>query len=478
MGLFDFFKKSKDVQDLRNKKILVLGLSKSGIAAAKLAKRHGANVYLSEGNDVSQDRLHLVEELRELGINVEYGGHSDKFILNSNLAVTSPGIPPHSDIIKKLNSHRIKTISELEFASSENGENKSPKQFITITGTNGKTTTTALTEFILKKAGLRAKACGNIGLPASDLVDEKDLDWLVCEASSFQLEMTENFDSYVSVWTNFTPDHIDWHNGLENYFNAKTKAFKYATVSVLNANDQKLLEFAANLKNNNKFGEDSVFFFDGNIGDNCCYIENGEIKYKELGAVETIIKLCDCPLIGHHNYQNIMCAIICAKLVCNSNGISTADTETIRKAIMEFKAPEHRLEKVREFNGITFYNDSKATNPEASIVAINSFNNLDVTLIAGGRDKNTDLTEFCDSIKKHIKTVILIGEATERFEKNLIKNGFTNIIKEQSMESAIDKSISLKPDVVLLSPACASFDMFSSYEHRGEVFKDYVLSRI
>ena len=165
-----------------------------------------------------------------------------------------------------------------------------------------------------------------------------------------------------------------------------------------------------------------------------------------------------------------MCGIICAKLCGMEN-------EDIKEGIISFKAPEHRLEKVREMNGITFYNDSKATNPEASIVAIDSFNNTDVALILGGRDKNTDLTEMCDSINKHIKTVLLIGEATERFEENLKKNGFDNIIKEDSLENAIDKAISLKPDVVLLSPACASFDMFNSYEHRGEVFKEYVLSK-
>lgn len=476
MGLFDFFKKSKYVQDLRGQKILVLGLSKSGIAAAKLAKRHGADVYLSEGNDVSKDRLHLVEELKELGINVEYGSHSDKFISKSDIAVTSPGIPPHSDIIQKLKSYNIETISELEFAYRENDKNKTPKQFITITGTNGKTTTTSLTEFILKKAGLKAKACGNIGIPASDLVDEEDLDWLVCEASSFQLDMTKYFGSFVSVWTNFTPDHIDWHNGLENYFNAKTKAFKYSSFSVLNAKDEKLVEFANTLKNDN-MGGDSVFFFDGNIGDNCCYIEDDEIKFKELGDVETVIKLSDCPIIGHHNYQNIMCAIICANLAGNYND-TTTDNETIKNAIMEFKAPAHRLEKIVEKNGITYYNDSKATNPEAAIVAINSFNNSDVALIAGGRDKNTDLTEFCESVKGHIKTVILIGEATERFETELRKNGFDNIIREKTIQSAIDHATGLKPDVVLLSPACASFDMFTGYEQRGDVFREYVLSRV
>ena len=195
-------------------------------------------------------------------------------------------------------------------------------------------------------------------------------------------------------------------------------------------------------------------------------IKDGAIWYGD----EEIIKLEDCPLVGHHNYQNIMCGIICAKLCEMEN-------EDIREQIMSFKAPEHRLEKVREMNGITFYNDSKATNPEASIVAIDSFNGVDVALILGGRDKNTDLTEMCKSINKHIKTVLLIGEATERFEENLLKNGFSNIIKEGSMEEAIDKAISLNPDVVLLSPACASFDMFKSYEHRGDVFKEYVLSK-
>ena len=165
-----------------------------------------------------------------------------------------------------------------------------------------------------------------------------------------------------------------------------------------------------------------------------------------------------------------MCGIICAKLCGMEN-------EDILEGIKSFKAPEHRLEKVKEINGITFYNDSKATNPEASIVAIDSFNNVNVALILGGRDKNTDLTEMCKSINKHITTVLLIGEATERFEENLKKNGFDNIIKEETLESSIDKAISLKPDVVLLSPACASFDMFKSYEHRGEVFKEYVLSK-
>lgn len=442
------------------KKVLVLGLSKSGIAAAKLAKKHGAVVYLTEGKDVTSENLYKVEELKNLGINVEYGTHSDEFINKADLVVTSPGIPPHSEIIQRIRKQNIPVISELELAYRE-----CDIPFIIITGTNGKTTTTALTEHILARK-LNVKACGNIGQPPCNIADE-NLDYFVCEASSFQLEMSTSLKPFISVWTNFTPDHIDWHQGLENYFKAKARVFlkpQAPKYSVLNAKDERLLEFA-------KQAQGEVFMFAGNIGNNCCYEEDGEIVFKKGGVEEKIIKLSECPLLGEHNYQNIMCAIICAKLT----GI---DNATIKQAIIDFKAPAHRLEKIISKNGITYYNDSKATNPEAAIVAINSFNNVDVALIAGGRDKNTDLTEFCDSVKKHIKTVVLIGEATERFEENLKRNGFNNIIREKTMQSAIDKCIEIHPDVVLLSPACASFDMFTGYEQRGDVFREYVLSRV
>ena len=435
-------------------------MSKSGIAAAKFAKKHGAVVYLTEGKDVTPENLYKVDELKNLGINVEYGAHSDEFINNADLVVTSPGIPPHSEIIQRIRKQNIPVISELELAYRE-----CDIPFIIITGTNGKTTTTALTEHILARK-LNVKACGNIGQPPCNIADE-NLDYFVCEASSFQLEMSTSLKPFISVWTNFTPDHIDWHQGLENYFKAKARVFlkpQAPKYSVLNAKDERLLKFS-------KQAQGEVFMFAGYIGNNCCYEKNDEIIFKKGGVEEKIIKLSECPLLGEHNYQNIMCAIICAKLT----GI---DNATIKQAIMDFKAPAHRLEKIISKDGITYYNDSKATNPEAAIVAINSFNNVDVALIAGGRDKNTDLTEFCDSVKKHIKTVVLIGEATERFEENLKKNGFDNIIREKTMQSAIDKCIELHPDVVLLSPACASFDMFTGYEQRGDVFREYVLSRV
>lgn len=443
-------------------KVLILGLSKSGISAAKFLAKKGYDVYLTEGIDKGSSQEAQINELKELGIKVECGIHSDEFINGSAFAVTSPGIPLKSEIFKRLNEKNIKIISEIELAYLNT---KTP--FIAITGTNGKTTTTALVSHILSK-NFSAPVCGNIGVPPTSLIEENH-DFLVCEISSYQAQMTYDFKAKYACWTNFTPDHIDWHGGLENYFNAKAKIFlppQEPEFAILNAQDSKLVELSEKCKN--------IVWFDylkecSNQGDETaqyCGIKDNAIWYNN----EKIISIEECPLVGHHNYQNIMCGIVIAKLAGMGN-------EDIRERIMSFKAPEHRLEKVREMNGITFYNDSKATNPEASIVAIDSFNNKDVALILGGRDKNTDLTEMCKSINKHIKTVFLIGEATERFEKNLKKNGFSNIIKERTLEEAIDKAISIKPDVVLLSPACASFDMFNSYEHRGEVFKQYVLSK-
>ena len=434
-----------------SEKVLILGLSKSGISAALAVNKKGGNVYITEGKEPKEEFLDKIDELQSKGIHIETGGHTDAFIEGADYAITSPGIPPKSEIFQKLNDKGIPIISEIEYAYKN-----TDIPFIVITGTNGKTTTTALVSHILSK-NYSAPACGNIGVPPSSLIDGKH-DFLVCEVSSFQAEMTKTFKARIACWTNFTPDHIDWHGGLENYFRAKAKLFlglQAPEYAILNAQDAKLAEFAKQCKN--------VVMIDDNKD---CYIKDDAIYFKD----EKIITLRDCPLIGHHNYQNIMCGIAITKLLGMKN-------EDIRERIMSFTPPEHRLEKVREMNGITFYNDSKATNPEASIVAIDSFDNVDVALILGGRDKNTDLTQMCDSINKHIHTVLLIGEATQRFEENLIKNGFSNIIKEGSMEKAIDKAISLNPDVVLLSPACASFDMFKSYEHRGEVFKEYVLSK-
>lgn len=442
-----------------DKKVLIMGFSVSGKSAARYLAQHGANVFITEGNEAKKEDKKEIKELNLLGIKTEFGKHSDKFIDGAYVAIISPSIPKDSELYKKVKEKNIQIISEIEFAYKETG-----KPFIGITGTNGKTTVTALTSHILSSE-YNAPACGNIGVPPTSLLDS-DTDYFVCELSSFQMEHTEAFKAQIACWTNFTPDHITWHGTLENYFDAKAKLFKNptaATFAVLNGADEKLLELS-------KKSSGTVFLFDKETDDNCCYIKNQGIYFKRRGKEEFIINLSECPLIGHHNYQNIMCGVTIAKIIGISN-------EHIQQKIRDFIVPEHRLEKVREFNGITFYNDSKATNPEASIVAINSFNNTDVTLIAGGRDKLTTLEEFCESVKQHIKTVILIGEATERFESELKKSGFDNIIKTETLEAAVDKAIELKPDNVLLSPACASFDMFKGYEERGTVFKNYVLSK-
>lgn len=448
------------MNEWNGRKTLILGLSKSGISAAKYLRKHGADVFITELRLEKEEDTLKIKELNALGIQVEMGQHSEEFIQNSYIAITSPGIPPYSEIFKKLKQENIPIISEVELAYRE-----SQKPFIAITGTNGKTTTTALTAHILNEQYI-AKACGNIGNPPCDFLDE-EIDYFVCEMSSYQIAMSNSFKARIACWLNFTPDHLDWHGGLDNYFDAKAKLFvapQNPAFAIFNGADKKLLEFSKEV--NDPLSE--VFLFAKEVEDNCCYIKNDAIYFKENKKEERIIDIKDCPLVGEHNYQNIMCAIVVAKIVGLNN-------EKVVSAIKKFKAPEHRLEFVRKFNGINFYNDSKATNPEAAIVAIKSFNDKDVVLIAGGRDKNTDLTEFCQEIKKHIKTVILIGEASERFAQSLNKNGFDNIIFEKTLESAIDKSIELNPQIILLSPACASFDMFKSYEERGKVFKDYVL---
>lgn len=442
-----------------DKKVLIMGFSMSGKSAAKYLARHGADVFITENREQKEEDLKDIQELEGLGIKIEFGGNSDEFLNDSYMAIVSPSVPKESELYKKVQEKNIQIISEIELAYKETG-----RPFIGITGTNGKTTVTALTSHILSSE-YKAPECGNIGVPPTSLLDN-DVDYFVCELSSFQMEHTNAFRAQIACWTNFTPDHITWHGTLENYFDAKAKLFRNPTASafaVLNGADEKLLEFSKTVGG-------TVFLFDKEVDDNCCYIKDESIFYKRNGKEEFIIKLADCPLIGHHNYQNIMCCVIMAKIIGISN-------EHIQERIKDFVVPEHRLEKVREYNGITFYNDSKATNPEASIVAINSFNNTDVALIAGGRDKLTTLDEFCESVKQHIKTVILIGEATERFEEALKKSGFDNILKADTMESAIDKAIELKPNNVLLSPACASFDMFKGYEERGTVFKNYVLSK-
>ncbi len=442
-----------------DKKVLILGLSRSGISAAKFLNSKGAECFITEFKPATEKDLETIKELERLGIKVETGGHSDEFINDSYIAVTSPGIPPHAPIFKRLEENKISVTSEVELAYLE-----TVTPFVAITGTNGKTTTTSLISHILNSEFI-APECGNIGVPPTSLIDNKN-DYLVCEMSSYQTEMSPTFRPQIACFLNFTPDHIDWHNGLENYFNAKAKIFadyKQPAFSIFNALDEKVFEFGSNYS-----GE--KYFFGKEFEKNCAYIKNEAIYFKK-SIEEEIIKLSDVPLVGEHNYQNIMCAVIVAKIIGLEN-------EKIAEQIKSFKAVEHRIEFVANVTGKDFYNDSKATNPEASIFAIKSFENKSLTLIAGGRDKNTDLTEFCNMINNHVNHVILIGEAAQRFNQELEKINYHNVIFANSLQEAVDKALELDNQVVLLSPACASFDMFENYEKRGEVFKEYVSSKI
>ncbi len=443
-----------------DKKVLVLGLSKSGCAAARYLSGKGADCFITEFKHLQEKDRELVFELEKEGIRVETGGHSDEFINDSYIAITSPGIPPKSEIFSRLKEKNIPVIGEVELAYLE-----ATSPFVAITGTNGKTTTTYLTSHILSSE-YEAPVCGNIGVPPTSLI-EKNPDYYVCEVSSFQLDSAPTFRPQIACFLTFTPDHLDWHGGLQNYFDAKASIFqnyKQPMYAVFSGADETIYRFSKQYS-----GE--KFIYAKELRRNCCYMKDGTIFFKREKE-EEIIKLDEISLVGEHNYQNIMCAIVVAKLIGISN-------ENIRERIKSFKAVEHRIEYTATVNGKAFYNDSKATNPEASFVAIKSFEGKKLTLIAGGRDKNTDLTEFCKSyINPYVSTVILIGEATQRFKENMETNGFNNIILAGSMEEAIDISLTLDNEIVLLSPACASYDMFNSYEHRGEVFKNYVQSKL
>ncbi len=446
-----------EVNNLRNKKVLILGFSKTGIAAAKYFKKRGVDVYISESSELKEKNRDIYEELTKEGIKIEFGGHSDEFIDGSIFCILSPSIPQDSIALQKLRERNINYFSDIEYCSFTQRE-----KMIAITGTNGKTTTTALTSFILSKQFL-APYCGNIGISPIEYLDS-GVDYFVVEASSYQLFYSNSFAPKIGIFCNLTPDHILWHKSLDNYFEAKAKMFRNMdenSFAILNYDDPKTRQLGKEIKA-------KVYYFSLNKQDfeNCIYLDDGKI----ILDGEEIIKANELKIIGPHNIQNAMCAILASK-------IAGMETEKIANALREFNSIEHRLEFVRTIEGTDYYNDSKGTNPEASIVAINSFKDKDVVLIAGGRDKMTSLDDFVNAVKEKISKVILIGEATKRFREALSSKGYLNIVNAKTLEEAIDIASLGRPDVVLLSPACASFDMFESYEKRGEAFRNYVLSK-
>lgn len=443
--------------NLKNKKVLILGFSTTGIAAAKYFQSQGADVYLSEFNKKSDKDQNEIDKLLSLNIKIEFEGHSDEFINNADFCILSPSIPFDSPIIKKLEEKNIKYFSDIEYISFDDNE-----KIVLITGTNGKTTTTALTSHILSKK-FKAPYCGNIGISPFEYKN-KNVDYYVIEASSYQLYYSNTLKPKIGIFCNLTPDHILWHKNIENYFEAKAKPFRNMSeddFAILNYDDEYLKRLGSEIKA-------KVYYFslEKQNFENCIYLENNKIIFKN----EEIIDINQMQIVGPHNVQNAMCSIISAKIL----GL---DNSTIAEALKSFKAIEHRLEFIRTIDGTDYYNDSKATNPEASIVAINSFENKKVVLIAGGRDKKTSLKDFIEAVKSKISKVVLIGEAKARFRQELSESGYLNIVNSKTLEEAIDIASLDRPDIVLLSPACASFDMFENYEKRGEAFKNYVLSK-
>lgn len=437
--------------------MVVLGLSRTGEASARYLRNEGAECTISESRKPSEQDKLKIKELERLGIKVEIGENKDETILRADLIVTSPGIPPQSPLIKMIRQNNIQLISEPELCFIE-----SSIPIIAVTGTNGKTTTTTLISDILKDAEYKAPACGNIGYPIINEIT-KDNDFLVAEISSFQLEYSQTFKPQLAVFLNCTPDHVDWHGSEEEYIRVKTdfiRGHRATLWQVLNAQDKILLDIGTN-------SISDIYWFGKEMKDKCCFISDNTFVVKEKDLIIPVLPIEDIQLKGEHNYQNVMASIAAARTI----GI---DFESIANTVRSFKSVEHRLEYVDTIEGIAFYNDSKATNCDATIWALKAFEDEKIVLIAGGRDKGTDLTELIGLVQKHVKAVILIGEATERFAQALEASNFNEVYKASTLEEAVDKGFKLNAGPVVLSPACASYDMFKNFEERGHVFKDIV----
>lgn len=449
--------------ELKGKKVLVVGLGKSGLAAALFLRQRGAQVTVSDirsAEKLGRDIPALIEQ----GIMVEAGGHGLLTFRRQDLIVVSPGVPTNTPELAQVRKLGLPIIGELELAA----------QFLkgktlAITGSNGKTTTTALCGEILAAGGLNVQVGGNIGVPVIALVDEsRDDGWSVLEVSSFQLETTEQFHPQIAAILNITPDHLDRHGSFENYVAAKERIFANQTAEdalVLNADDDAAHRAAARARSR-------VYWFSRKrVVRQGAFVLNGAILYRESeqSAPEKILDVAAIPLKGDHNVENVLAAVCTARLA----GVAS---EAIRAAVEKFRAVEHRLEFVANVNGVDYYNDSKATNVDAAMKAIAAFPG-GVHLILGGKDKNSDYTLMRPLLETRVKAVYTIGAAAEKIAGQV--KGVTALVSAGTLEAAVDAAAKAAQagDVVLLAPACSSFDQFENYEHRGRVFKDLVAAR-
>lgn len=448
------------MMELKNKRVLVVGLGKSGLSAAIFLRAKGARVTVSD----TRSAVALAKEIPALldaGIMVESGGHGLLTFRRQDLIVVSPGVPMETPEVKQAVAFGLPVIGELELASRF-----LQGRIVAITGSNGKTTTTSLTGKIFLDAGLPTLVGGNIGLPVIDLVAQSTPETTnVLEVSSFQLETVEDFRPRIAVVLNITPDHLDRHGTFANYAAAKTRITERQQADdflVLNAEDKATQMVALKTKA-------QIFWFSNRRQiKQGAFVHGESIVFipKEGAAAEPIMPVSEIHLKGTHNVENVLAAVCAARLA----GVSAI---SIRAAVRDFKAVEHRLELVKTIGGVEFYNDSKATNVDATMKAVNSFRG-GIQLILGGKDKDSDYTLMADLLKERVKAVYTIGAAAEKIERQL--HGVVKMVQAGTMQVAIAEAAkaAVAGDVVLLSPACSSFDQFDNYEHRGQVFRQLV----
>jgi UDP-N-acetylmuramoylalanine--D-glutamate ligase len=447
---------------LRGKKVLVVGLARSGVAAAALLTRKGAQVTVTDVKPESD--LTGFSDLLDSTVGLKLGGHDTEDFLASDLVVLSPGVPTSLPEIQQAISNGIPVISEVELAYRF-----LTGTFIGVTGSNGKTTTTTLLGQILKSAGLTSIVAGNIGDPMSGFVTDEQSGpedtVYVIELSSFQLETISRFRCDVSVILNITPDHLDRYSGFSAYAAAKERILLNQTsndFAVINRDDP------TSWKLSDSVNAHLFPFSKGTRLEEGAFIEGGKIIIRREGGVEEVMPVSSVSLKGEHNLENVLAAVAVASLL----GVSR---EPMSRAISSFSGVEHRLELVRRFRGIEYYNDSKATNLDSAIKALQAFE-TNLIVIMGGLDKGADFEQLRSLVSQRVKRLILIGTAAEKISSAL--GGAVPISRAENLNEAVHLAAACAEinDVVLLAPACASFDMFENYEHRGKVFKNSVMA--
>src|SRR5438132_643338 len=444
--------------ELNGKRALVVGLGKSGVASALVLKAHGARVTVSDTKSGDELR-NEIPVLLDHGITVETGGHGERTFRGQDLIVVSPGVPVDAAQLVQAWALGESVIGEIELAAQF-----LPGPIVAITGSNGKTTTTTLTGEILSAGGLPTLVGGNIGTPAISLAERaKPETVIVLEVSSFQLETIQTFRPTVAVVLNVTPDHLDRHRTLDAYVNAKARIFENQQASdfaVLNMDDPTCVAMGPRTRA-------QVFWFSRQkeVALGAC-VRDGMIVFRDGTGEREVLPVADIPLKGLHNLENVLAAVCAGALM-------GCAPEKIRQAVREFKAVEHRLEFVVTIRGVDYYNDSKATNVDATIKALESFP-ANIHLILGGKDKGSDYTVLNDLLRQRVKRVYTIGAAADKIESQVREAA--EIDHAESLDSAVQRASAVAEpgDIVLLAPACASFDQFQSYNHRGRVFKEVV----